>query len=147
MGTLILSRQQLGSFLPNHELVKQFEKLIFVVNNLEAEVMGSTVKPLVEAKYIEDTVALQYEAVAVRTIIDKCTIHNTDGVNKTVKIFIHKNNVPDNSEMVYEARLQSNATDECTPIVGHALSPGTKLSMEASQSNMLVLRISGREIS
>ena len=110
--------------------------------------MTVTVAVLVPPKQMEASQTTQYTATAVRAIIDKATVTNTDTVARTFSVnIVTSGGVAGNANLVIDTRtVQPDETYLCPELVGQVLAPGGFISTIASNATSLTLRISGREI-
>lgn len=111
--------------------------------------MTVTVKTLVAPKQMEATQTTQYTATAVKALIDKATVTNTDTVNRTFSVnLVQSGGSAGNANLVIDDRtVVPGETYLCPELVGQALDIGAFISTIASNATALTLRISGREIS
>lgn len=110
--------------------------------------MTVTLKVLVPPLQMQAIQTTQYTATAVRTIIDKATVTNTDTVNRTFSInLVTSGGAAGNSNLIIDTRtVVPDETYTCPELVGHVLGPGDFISTIASAATALTLRISGREV-
>lgn len=111
--------------------------------------MTVTVKPLVPAKYAENSQTTQYTApTGTRVIIDKATVTNPTASSATLSVNLVPSggSVSDANLTVDERAVAAGRTDVLPELVGHVLEPGGLISTLASASNALSIRISGREV-
>lgn len=110
--------------------------------------MAVTVKTLIPSKQMEATQTSQYTAAAVRAIIDKATVTNTDTVNRSFSVnLIQSGGSASNANLIIDDRaVVPGETYTCPELVGHELDPGAFISTIASAATALTLRVSGREI-
>ena len=99
--------------------------------------MTVTVKVLVAPLQMQATQTTQYTATAVKALIDKATVTNTDTVSRTFSANL----------VIDEKTVVPGETYLCPELVGQALEPGGFISTIASAATALTLRVSGREIS
>lgn len=110
--------------------------------------MTVTAKPLVVAKYAENSETTQYTATNVRTIIDKCSVTNVTGSAAviTIRIVPSGGTAGASNAITYQKSVSAGATEVFPEIVGQILGSGEFISTLAGTATALVLRISGREI-
>jgi hypothetical protein len=110
--------------------------------------MTVTVKTLVPPKQLEATQTTQYTATAVKAIIDKATVTNTDTVNRTFSVnIVQSGGSATNANLIIDDRtVIPGETYLCPELVGHELDPSAFISTIASAATALTLRVSGREI-
>ncbi len=110
--------------------------------------MTVTLKVLVPALQMQATQTTQYTATAVRAIIDKATVTNTNAAAQTFSVnIVNSGGSAGASNLVIDNRsVQPDETYTCPELVGHVLGPGDFISTIASAATMLTLRISGREV-
>jgi len=110
--------------------------------------MTTTIKPLVPAKFAENTQTTQYTASNVRASIDKFTGTNVTSANVTLTVNIIPNGgTVGSSNIVSQTRtIAPGETHGFPDLVGQYLEPGGVISTIASASSSIVLRVSGREI-
>jgi hypothetical protein len=111
--------------------------------------MTVTVKTLVAPVQMAATQTTQYTATAVRAVIDKATVTNTDTVSRTFSVnLVQSGGSASNSNLIVDTRtVQPDETYTCPELVGQVLDPGAFMSTIASAATALTLRVSGREIS
>jgi len=111
--------------------------------------MTVTVKTLVAPVQMAATQTTQYTATAVRAVIDKATVTNTDTVSRTFSVnLVQTSGSASNSNLIIDTRtVQPDETYTCPELVGQVLDPGAFISTIASAATALTLRVSGREIS
>lgn len=111
--------------------------------------MGVLVKPLVPAKFAENTQTTQYIApTGTRTIIDKATVTNTSAgtVAFSANLVANGGAAGDSNLTIDTKAVLPSQSYTCPELVGHILEPGGFISTLASVGSALSLRISGREI-
>lgn len=110
--------------------------------------MTVTVKPLVVAKYLENSLTTQYAANNVRAIIDKFTVTNVSSSNVSVDVHLVPASGSANvSNTIVDNRVIAPQETYTFPeLVGHSLEPGGSIAVVASAASATVLRISGREV-
>ena len=111
--------------------------------------MTVTVKVLVAPLQMQATQTTQYTATAVKALIDKATVTNTDTVSRTFSVnLVTSGGSAGNSNLVIDDKtVVPGETYLCPELVGQALEPGGFISTIASAATALTLRVSGREIS
>jgi hypothetical protein len=111
--------------------------------------MAITVRTLVAPVQMAATQTTQYTATAVRAIIDKATVTNTDSVARTFGVnLVQVAGSAAASNLIIDTKtVQPDETYNCPELVGHVLEPGAFISTIASAATALTLRISGREVS
>ena len=106
-------------------------------------------KPLIQAKYASSTLAAEYTTgPAARTIIDKFTASNQNGSTQTLDIhIIPSGGVADSSNRVVSAlSIAAGVSVDVTQMKNEILSAGDSIHAKASIAAMVVIRMSGREI-
>lgn len=111
--------------------------------------MTVTVKTLVAPKQMEATQTTQYTATAVKALIDKATVTNTDTVNRSFSVnLVQSGDVAGSGNLIIDDRtVVPGETYLCPELIGHELEPGAFISTIASAATALTLRVSGREVS
>jgi hypothetical protein len=111
--------------------------------------MAITVRTLVAPVQMAATQTTQYTATAVRAIIDKATVTNTDSVARTFGVnLVQVAGSAAASNLIIDTKtVQPDETYTCPELVGHVLEPGAFISTIASAATALTLRVSGREVS
>ena len=111
--------------------------------------MTILVKTLVAPVQMAATQTTLDTATAVRAIIDKATVTNTDTVARTFGVnLVQSAGSASNSNLVIDTKtVQPDETYTCPELVGHVLEPSAFISVIASAATALTLRISGREVS
>ena len=111
--------------------------------------MAVTPKVLVPPLQMQNSQTTQYTATAVRAIIDKATVTNTDTVNRTFSVnLVTSGGSAGNSNLVIDTKtVVPDETYLCPELVGQVLEVGGFISTIASAGTALTIRISGREIS
>lgn len=111
--------------------------------------MAVTVKVLVPPLQITNAQTTQYTATAVKAIIDKATVTNTDTVNRTFSVnLVTVGGSASNSNLVIDDKtVVPGETYLCPELVGQGLEPGEFISTIASANTALTFRVTGREIS
>jgi hypothetical protein len=111
--------------------------------------MTVSVKTLVPPLQMAATQTTQYTATAVRAVIDKATVTNTDTVSRTFSVnLVQVAGSASNSNLIIDTRtVQPDETYTCPELVGQVLDSGAFISTIASAATALTLRVSGREIS
>jgi hypothetical protein len=111
--------------------------------------MAITVRTLVAPVQMAATQTTQYTATAVRAIIDKATVTNTDSVARTFGVnLVQVAGSAAASNLIIDTKtVQPDETYNCPELVGHVLEPGAFISTIASAATALTLRVSGREVS
>lgn len=110
--------------------------------------MTVIVKTLVPPKQMEAVQTTQYTATAVKAIIDKFTVTNTDTVNRTFSVYlVQPGDVASNSNCIIDAvTVTPRETYLCPEMIGQVLDRGAFINTVASSVTALTLRVSGREI-
>lgn len=110
--------------------------------------MTVIVKTLVAPKQMEASQTTQYTATAVRALIDKATVTNTDTVNRTFSVnLVQSGGTAGNTNLTIKDRtVVPGETYLCPELVGQALDSSSFISTIASNATSLTLRVSGREI-
>lgn len=111
--------------------------------------MAVNVRVLVPPLQLATGATTQYTATAVRAIIDKATVTNTDTVNRTFSVhLVTVGGSPSNANLIIDAKtVVPGETYLCPELVGQPLEPGDYISTTASAATALTLRVGGREIS
>jgi len=111
--------------------------------------MAVTTKVLVAPLQMQATQTTQFTATAVKAIIDKATVTNTDSVNRTFSVnLVTSGGSAGNSNLVIDDKtVVPGETYLCPELIGQVLEPGGFISTIASAATALTLRVSGREIS
>ena len=106
-------------------------------------------KNLVPPIEVAATNTAQYTASAVKAVIDKCTITNTNTVNVAFSLnIVSSGGTASNSNLIIDAvTIEPNETYMCPEIISQILEAGSFISTLASVATSLTLRISGRELS
>ena len=110
--------------------------------------MTVTAKCLLEAKQAEGSQTTQYTAPAgTRTILDKFTAYNghTSSVVLSINI-VASGGSAGASNLIVSRSLASGETHTFPEVVGHALNVGDFVSTLAGTASVVVIRISGREV-
>lgn len=106
-----------------------------------------TTKPLVPSKFLENSQATQYTATNTSAIIDKCTVTNTGAVAAKFSInLITTGSAATSNLIIKDQSVAAGAVYLCPEIVAHTLGSGGAISTIADTADVLVIRISGREI-
>lgn len=110
--------------------------------------MATQIKTFINAKYLENVQTTQITATSI-TILDKITITNITTGNATFSANIcDSGETAGNNNLIIKTKtIAPNETYDCFELVGQVLEVGSFLSMIASASTSLVLKIDGREIS
>ena len=111
--------------------------------------MSTAIKPLVEAKFAENSQTTQYTApVGVTGVIDKFTATNTSGSTATITVnMCPPSGTASGANIVTKVKtLQPNEVYSFPELVGHYLAAGGFVSTLASVANAIVIRASGREV-
>ena len=111
--------------------------------------MAVTPKVLVPPLQMQNSQTTQYTATAVRAIIDKATVTNTDTVNRTFSVnLVNSGGSASNANLIIDDKtVVPGETYLCPELVGQPLDPGGFISTIASAATALTIRIGGREIS
>ena len=111
--------------------------------------MTTTAKPLLSAKYAENTTTTQYTApTGTRTIVDKFTGTNSSGSPATLSVYF----VPSggsagvSNAVTVTKTLAASEVYTFPELVGQILGPGEFIATLAGTASAIVIRISGREI-
>ena len=109
--------------------------------------MAVQYKNFVPTKYLENIQTTQIISSAI-TIIDKVTITNisSSSVSFSANICINSETVSNSNLIVKNRLLAPNETYECFELIGQTLELDSFLSMVASASDSLTIKIDGREI-
>lgn len=110
--------------------------------------MTVIVKTLVPPKQMEASQTTQYTASAVKALIDKATVTNTDTVNRTFSVnLVQVGGSAGNANLIIDNRtVVPGETYLCPELVAQELDAGAFISTIASNATALTLRVSGREI-
>jgi hypothetical protein len=110
--------------------------------------MAVTPKVLIPAKQAESAQTTQYTATAVKAIIDKFTVTNTNTGNVTLSVNIVTSGGSAGADnLILDARaIAPDETYTCPELVGQVLEAGGFISTLASAATSLTIRCSGREI-
>ena len=108
----------------------------------------TNIKTFINAKYLENAQTTQITATNL-TILDKITITNisANSVSFSANICDSSETASSSNLIIKNKFLGVNETYDCFELVGQVLEVGSFLSMIASASNSLVIKIDGREIS
>lgn len=111
--------------------------------------MAVTPKVLVPPLQMQAVQTTQYTATAVKAIIDKATVTNTDTVNRTFSVnLVQSGGSATNANLIIDDKtVVPGETYLCPELVGQTLDPGGFISTIASAATALTLRVSGREVS
>ena len=111
--------------------------------------MTISFKNLVPPVVVSTSQSSQYTANAVKAVIDKCTVTNTNTVNVAFSVnIVTTGNLASSSNLIIDAvTIEPNETYMCPETIGQILEAGSFISTLASVSSSLTLRISGRELS
>lgn len=111
--------------------------------------MSVTIKPLVPAKYAENSQTTQYTAATgVRAIVDKATVTNISGSSAVYSVNIVPNSgtVSDANALIKSRAIAAGECYTCPELVGQIIEPGGFISTLAGTASALSIRISGREV-
>ena len=111
--------------------------------------MATTIKPLVPAKFAENSQTTQYTAATgVRAIIDKCTVTNTTAASATISVNIvpASGSVADSNLIIDTRAIAAGECYTCPELVGQYIEPSGFISTLAGTASALTIRISGREV-
>jgi hypothetical protein len=111
--------------------------------------MAVTPKVLVPPLQMQAVQTTQYTATAVKAIIDKATVTNTDTVNRTFSVnLVQSGGSATNANLIIDDKtVVPGETYLCPELVGQTLDSGGFISTIASAATALTLRVSGREVS
>lgn len=111
--------------------------------------MAVTPKVLVPPLQMQAVQTTQYTATAVKAIIDKATVTNTDTVNRTFSVnLVQSGGSATNANLIIDDKtVVPGETYLCPELVGQTLDSGGFISTVASAATALTLRVSGREVS
>lgn len=111
--------------------------------------MAVTPKVLVPPLQMQAVQTTQYTATAVKAIIDKATVTNTDTVNRTFSVnLVQSGGSATNANLIIDDKtVVPGETYLCPELVGQTLDLGGFISTIASAATALTLRVSGREVS
>lgn len=111
--------------------------------------MSVTAKAIIPAQFALSAGSTLYTAPnSARTIIDKCTVTNTDVGAQTVTV----NLVPSGgaqaqaNAIAWNFSIAAGAIKDFTEIQNHVLNAGDSIFVKASVDSKLVTRASGREV-
>lgn len=106
-------------------------------------------KTLIHAKHAANSDTDEYTVpVGKHTIIDKFTVNNTDSSAQQVWINLVKSteSAGDSNEVVTNLAIAAGEAINIDILKNHILDAGDKISVQASDSNVVVIRASGREV-
>lgn len=104
-------------------------------------------KELVHPVKLTSSPVTYYTAYKCRTIIDKCTIHSHDTVNRNVIISIVSSGGDVSESILVQRSIAPGETYLCPEVVGHDLdSQSTIVATCEGEGSFVDLRVSGREI-
>jgi hypothetical protein len=111
--------------------------------------MSVIVKALVPPVQMGASQTTQYTATAVRAIIDKATVTNTDTVARTFSVnLVQSGGSASSLNLAISTKtVVPGETYLCPELIGHVLDSGAFISTIASAASALSLRVSGREVS
>lgn len=108
--------------------------------------MSVTIKSLVDGVLIDATATSYYEPISnVFASIDKATAFNSD-TTTAYWLSCWLGTVSNENLIFYEKVIQPLETVSLTSIVGHYLSSGIPVILQAETASKIAVRISGREI-
>jgi hypothetical protein len=109
--------------------------------------MAVYVKELIPSKYSGIAQSTQYTASNCQAIIDKFTATNTSASTATVTIYLVPNGLgaDQSNAITYNRLIASGETYTFPELCGHVIGNGGYIAT-ASDSDFLVIRCSGREI-
>jgi len=108
--------------------------------------MTTTVAPLIEAKYAEDTTFSQYTSSNAVTSVDKFTGFNGSGAPVTLTVYITSPAGTAGAGTIIERKnIAAGATWGFPAITGQVIANGGALYTLASSPGSVVIRSSGRQ--
>lgn len=110
--------------------------------------MAVTAKVLVPRALVTNSQVTVYTAVACKAIMDKATITNTSASNATFSAnLVVSGGTAGSSNLVLDGKtIAPHETYTCPELAGQMLEAGGFLSVIAGTTNVLVISVSGREI-
>lgn len=111
--------------------------------------MTVTAKTLINAKYAANTDTTEYTVPAsTKTIIDKFTATNTHSgaVKISINIVPSGGTVGASNLIIQEQSLAAGATYDFTQMQNQVLSAGDFVSVDSETASVMVIRMSGREV-
>lgn len=110
--------------------------------------MAVTIKNLIPAKHLEDTITSQYVSTDTKTIIDTFVVTNTSAsiASFSVNLVASGGSVADSSKIIDNASLVAGETYICYELVGQVLENGDSIHTLASSTNSLTIKSDGRQI-
>lgn len=109
--------------------------------------MTTTLKALVESKYLEAVETSQYVSQDCKTTIDKATITNVTNANVIVSISIVASGSAAGiaNRVTYLKSIAPKVTYSVAEMIPHVLESGDFVSTLAASASALVFRMSGRQ--
>lgn len=109
--------------------------------------MTTTLKALVEAKYVEAAETTQYTSADCKTSIDKATATNVTNANAVISVSLVANSAAAGTanRVVITKSIAPKAVYTFPELVGHILETGDAISTLGGTASAIVLRISGRQ--
>lgn len=111
--------------------------------------MTTISKPLIDAKYAENSITTQYTAPALtRTSVDKFTATNVTGSAATITVYLVKaaGSASAANAITFTRSVAAGATDLLPELCGHVLGPADFIATNAGTASSIVIRASGREV-
>ena len=111
--------------------------------------MSTSAKTLVNTQSLSSSITTVYTAPSkTTTIIDKVTLTNTDSSARTASIYlVPSGQSAGSSNLVISAvSISSGATTDLSELQNQVLSAGDLISVSASVSSVVNMRVSGREV-
>ena len=108
--------------------------------------MVTTVKALIEAKFLVTGDTTQYTAENCKTSIDKFTAVNTTNLNVAVTVHIIPAGGASDASNQISINLPGLKSWPFPELVGHILEPGDSLTTACGTADAVWIRASGREI-
>lgn len=111
--------------------------------------MTVTAKTLINAKFASNSITTEYTVAAnTKAIIDKFTATNTDSGAVTITInIVPSGSSSGTSNIIIKAQsLAAGATYDFTQMQNQILNAGDFVRVTASVASVMVIRMSGREV-
>jgi len=110
--------------------------------------MSVNTRPLATSAFapsVETT--LHQSGTGTHTIIDKFTAYNGDAVARTLTVkLVNSGGSAATSNVIVVKALAAGETYTFPEIVGHTLEPGGFISQIATAASVIVVRVSGRQV-
>ena len=109
--------------------------------------MTTTIKALVESKYLEAAETTQYVSQDCKTTMDKATITNVTASNAVVSISVVASGSAAGiaNRVTYLKSIAPKVTYSVAELIPHVLESGDFVSTLAGTASALVFRMSGRQ--